>query len=94
MSDALKQVIVLFVFFGIPGLVGAWIASTKGRSMLFWLFLCGFFPPTLMVIIFQGPLREVAGHYRQCPACQEMQAWKLTECKYCGASMVRTNTVS
>lgn len=87
MSDAIKQAIVLIVFFGVPGLVGAWIASTKGRSMLLWLFLCGLFPPTLMVIIYQDPLREVEGHYRRCPACNEMQAWKHTLCKYCGAGM-------
>lgn len=87
MSDAFKQVMVLFVFFGLPGLIGAWIASTKGRSMLMWFLLCGLCPPTLMVIIFQSPLREVEGHYRRCPACSEMQAWKLPDCKYCGAEM-------
>ena len=89
MSDAVKQVIVLFVFFGLPGIVGAWIASTKGRSMLFWLLLCGCFPPTLMILINQGPTREVEGHYRRCPSCNEMQPWKLSLCKYCGAGMVK-----
>jgi hypothetical protein len=87
MSDGLKQVIVLFLFFGIPGIAGAWIAFTKGRNVLLWLLLGGFLPPTLMVLIFQNPLREVMGHYRRCPACNEMQKWKFHTCRYCGASM-------
>ena len=87
MSDAFKQLLVIFCFFVLPGIVGAWIASTKGRSMLSWFLICGFFPPTLMIVIFQNPLREVEGHYRRCPACNEMQAWKLPLCKYCGVEM-------
>lgn len=87
MSDTLKQAAVLFVFFGVPGLVGSWLASTKGRNMLLWFFICGLFPPTIMIIIHKDPLGEVKGHYRRCPACNEMQAWKHINCKYCGAGM-------
>lgn len=87
MSDAMKQILVIFVFFVLPGIIGAWIASSKGRSMLGWFLLCCFFPPTMMMIIFQSPLREVKGHYRQCPACREFSPWKLSVCKYCGAEL-------
>lgn len=87
MSDTIKQIIVIAVFFGIPAVVGAWLASTKGRSSLLWFFVCGFFPPTIMIIFNQNPLREVNGHYRRCPACNEMQAWKNADCKYCGSPM-------
>ncbi len=88
MSDAFKQVLLVFVFFGIPGIVAAWIASTKGRTILGWFLLCFFFPPTMMMLIFQGPLREVAGHYRQCPSCREFLPWKAIGCKYCGAALL------
>lgn len=87
MSDAVKQALVLFVFFGVPGLAGARIAFTKGKSALAWFFVCGLFPPTLMILINQTPQKEVQGHYRRCPACDEMQKWKFTACKYCGTSM-------
>jgi hypothetical protein len=85
MPEWLKQLIVIFVFFGLPGLAGAWLAGTKGRSRLGWFLLCFFFPPTLMVAIFQGPVREVPGHCRRCPKCNEYIKWRETACKYCGA---------
>ena len=84
MPDAVKETFVIFVFFVLPGLIGGWIASTKGRSMIGWFLLCCFFPPTLMVIISQGPAREVPGHYRSCPACGELVKWREASCRYCG----------
>jgi hypothetical protein len=32
------------------GIVGAWIASSKGRSGCFWLFVCFFLGPIGLVI--------------------------------------------
>ncbi len=84
MPETVKQFIVIFVFFILPGLVGAWLAGTKGRSRFGWFLLCGFFPPTLMVAIFQGPVREVPGHYRRCRKCAEFIKWREAACKYCG----------
>ncbi|GAM10129.1 hypothetical protein OR1_02417 [Geobacter sp. OR-1] len=89
MSYEVKQLLVIFCFFVLPGIVGAWIASTKGRNTLGWFFICAFFPPTIMAIIIQSPIKEVEGHYRECPACRELQSWKLSACKYCGAAMTR-----
>jgi rRNA maturation endonuclease Nob1 len=37
-----------------------------------------------MVILSQGPAKEVTGHYRRCLACNELFPWKLKACKYCG----------
>ena len=89
MSDSLKQFLVIFVFFILPGLAGGWIAGTKGRSRLGWFLLCCFFPPTLMAAIFQGPVREVPGHYRRCPQCGEFIKWRESACKYCGAPILQ-----
>jgi len=87
MSDTLIQIAVIFLLFGLPGLVGGWLAWTKGRNLLGWFLLCFCFPPTLMVILFHKPLREVSGHYRQCPACREFLKWRVTVCKYCNADL-------
>jgi hypothetical protein len=87
MSDLLKQTAVIFVFFILPGIVASWLAGTKGRSRLGWLILSTCFPPTLMIIINHGPLREVPGHYRQCPSCREFLKWRATVCKYCQADL-------
>ncbi len=85
MSETVRLVLFIFIFFGVPGIIAARLAFTKGRNPLGWFLLCFFFPPTLMVLLFQGPLREVPGHHRQCPACHEFLPWKNTVCKYCGA---------
>lgn len=75
------------VFFVVPGAIGAWIAYTKGRNpFLFFLLNC-LFPPTLMVTIFQRPLRPVPGHYRQCPKCGEFSKWSETSCRFCGTGL-------
>ncbi len=81
--QTLQQIGFYLVFFVLPGVIGAWIAWTKGRNPLLWLVVNGLFPPTLVVTIFQGPVRPVSGHYRQCPSCKEYSKWRETVCKYC-----------
>jgi len=88
MSNELLQVVYIAGFFGLPGVVGGWIAWTKGRNPLLWFLLNGLFPPTIMITIFQGPVRPVEGHYRQCPKCREYSKWRETACKYCQTPLV------
>lgn len=83
MSDEIRGWIFIAVFFLLPGLIGGFLAWTKGRNPLGWFALNLFFPPTLMVTIFQKPLRPVQGHYRQCPKCSGFTKWRDTACKYC-----------
>ena len=71
------------VFFLLPGVFGARLAWSKGRNPVIWFLLNGVFPPTLMVTIFQGPVRPVQGHYRQCPKCREYSKWRHTVCRFC-----------
>lgn len=75
------------VFFLLPGLIGAWIAYTKGRNPLMWFLLNFCFPPTVMVTFFQRPLRPVDGHYRQCQKCREFSKWRETSCRFCGTEL-------
>jgi hypothetical protein len=83
MPQQLQQYAFITIFFILPGAIGGYVAWTKGRNPLGWLLLNMVFPPTLMVTLFQKPLKPVPGHYRQCPKCHEYNKWRLTVCKYC-----------
>lgn len=87
MPEEIKQFAFIALFFLFPGVVGAWIARSKGRNPLLWFLLNFAFPPTLMVTIFQGPIRPVKGHYRQCPSCREYGKWRETVCRFCGTAL-------
>ena len=87
MPENMSQWAFVGIFFILPGLLGAWIARTKGRNPLLWFLLNCLFPPTLMVTIFQRPLREVKGHYRRCPRCREFSKWRETSCRFCGTEL-------
>jgi len=83
MPQQLMQVGYIVVFFLVPGIVGAWISWTKGRNPLIWFLINGLFPPTLMIVFFQGPVRPVEGHYRQCSKCREYSKWRESVCRFC-----------
>jgi hypothetical protein len=83
MPHQLQEFLFVALFFLLPGCIGAWIAHGKGRNFLLWFLINTVFPPTLMITIFQNPVRAVPGHYRQCPKCSEFNKWKEKVCKYC-----------
>lgn len=83
MSQQLMQYAYLGIFFLLPGMVGAWLARTKGRNPVFWFIINSLFPPTLMITIFQGPTRPVQGHYRRCPRCAAYSKWRDSSCRFC-----------
>lgn len=88
MTDDIRGWIFIAVFFLLPGLIGARLAWSKGRSPFIWFLLNFLFPPTLMVTLFQKPLRAVPGHYRQCPKCKEFVKWREAVCKYCQTELL------
>lgn len=83
MSQELMEMGYIGLFFLLPGVIGAWMAYTKGRNPLLWFVISGLFPPTVMLTIFQKPARPVTGHYRQCPKCREYSKWRETVCRFC-----------
>lgn len=83
MPQELMQAAYVGVFFLLPGIIGAWLARTKGRNPLLWFVLNGVFPPTLMITFYQGPVRAVPGHYRQCSKCSEYSKWRESACRFC-----------
>ena len=80
------ELIIIFVFLT-PGIVGALVAGNKGRSRIFWFFLCTILPLLIIVIIFLNPTKEVDGVTKQCPKCKEFIKWDATICKYCSSSL-------
>jgi len=72
------------VFFGLPGICGAWLATTRGKNPLLWGLISAPFPFFVFILWFQKPTGEVPGYFRKCPSCNELYPWKLDACKYCG----------
>jgi hypothetical protein len=83
MVQLFQQIAFMGIFFVLPGIIGARISWTKGRSPVLWFFVNCVFPPTLMVTIFQGPKKPVPGYYRQCSKCREYSKWRETVCRFC-----------
>ena len=72
----------LSIFLG-PGIVGAFVAGSKGRSKLGWFVICAVCPFCIIIIILLSPAKEIKGKYKQCPACKEFVKWGASICKYC-----------
>lgn len=87
MPHGLMEAGYIGIFFVLPGIVGGYVAWTKGRNPLGWLMLNMVFPPTLMITLFQGPVREVQGHYRQCPNCRAYSKWRESVCRFCNTNL-------
>ncbi len=79
------EVLLLALFFGTPGIIGAIFARNRGRLIIGWGLLCAVFPFFLFVLYFNKPLREVPGQFRLCQACQQFIPWKDASCFYCKA---------
>jgi hypothetical protein len=80
-------IIMLLIWF-VPGIIGAYIAGMKGRSKLGWFFICAIFPLCIIAIIFLPPAKEIAGKYKQCPACKEFVKWGAIICKHCRSEIL------
>lgn len=77
------EYLFLAVFFGLPGLFGAWFARGRGKNPVIWGVASALFPFVLLVLWYQKPDREVPGHFRKCPSCGAVYAWKHSSCTYC-----------
>lgn len=81
----LSEYIFIIVLFGVPGLVGAYLAHTRGKSPLLWGLLSAPFPFFVFILWIQKPDHEISGYFKKCPSCGGIIAWKQITCKYCGA---------
>jgi len=83
MSLQLQWIAFIGIFFLLPGIIGGWVARTKGRNPFLWFIVSGCLPPTLMIVFFQAPVRAVQGHYHQCSKCREYSKWRESVCRFC-----------
>lgn len=79
-----KEYLFIILFFGLPGVIGAWLAYTRGKNPLLWGLLSAPFPFFAFILWFQKPDREISGRFRKCPDCGNVYPWKMNTCKYCG----------
>lgn len=82
----ITEYLFLGLFFGVPGLVGAWLARTRGRNPFMWGMAAALFPFVVLVLWYQKPDHEVPGYFRKCSACGATYPWKRDRCSYCGKS--------
>lgn len=86
----LSEYLFIALFFGLPGLAGAWLARSRGRNPLLWGLLSAPFPFFVFILWLQKPDREIQGYFRQCRQCGGIYPWKLTHCRYCGQQHAET----
>ena len=81
----ITEYLFVAVFFGLPGLAGAWLARSRGKNPLLWGLLSAPFPFFIFILWFQKPDHEIPGHFRKCGQCGSIYPWKRPDCTYCGA---------
>ena len=77
------EYLFIVLFFGIPGVLGAYMARTRGKNPLVWGLVSAPFPFAVFILWYQKPKKEVPGYFRHCNHCGEVYPWKNTHCKYC-----------
>ncbi|MEP3244557.1 MAG: hypothetical protein ABJN40_15575 [Sneathiella sp.] len=73
------------------------LASSRGKSQIFWLFLVASFPPALVVLLLMPKLKRGGDDQptfaapenseeflRRCGACGNLTDASLTHCRVCG----------
>jgi RNA polymerase subunit RPABC4/transcription elongation factor Spt4 len=64
------------------GLLGGYIARSKGRNPFLWGLLC-FILPLLVLAILVLPARETRGLTKRCPNCSGIVSRNETVCPHC-----------
>lgn len=82
----LREYLFIALFFGVPGVLGAWLAHARGKNPLLWGLVSAPFPFFVFILWFQKPDHEIPGYFRKCKGCGGIYPWKQEVCKYCGIS--------
>ena len=86
-----QEIILLFIFFVIPSVVGYKLAQIKNRNVVLWAFLCFIFPPILIVLVFLGKIKKDISTRIQCPYCREFILEEAIICKHCGSKLDKSS---
>lgn len=78
-----SEYLFIAAFFGLPGVLGGWLARGRGKNPVIWALGSALFPFALLVLWYQKPDHEVPGHFRKCSSCGAVYAWKSPSCIYC-----------
>ena len=80
-GGASALIIVFMAFFCLPGILGAWIAKTRGRGMFWWFILCMVLPIIAHIALLALP--KVSRW--TCPACEgPLPSGTVQRCMNCG----------
>ena len=55
MLDYVKPVFLGFLVVIVAGVIGGFMAASRGRSVATWCLLCALFPPLLLVLYYMKP---------------------------------------
>jgi len=84
MADIFSPAIFLYLVPGAFAAIGGVLAYNRGRNPFLWAIGSALFPICIMIVWFEKPKKEVAGHFRKCCRCSEWIKWKENPCRYCG----------
>ncbi|NVN98514.1 MAG: hypothetical protein HXX17_04250 [Geobacteraceae bacterium] len=85
MGDIFSPALFLYLVPAVFAVTGGIMAYNRGRNPLLWGIGSAIFPICIMIVWFEKPKKEVAGHFKRCCKCEEWIKWKENPCRYCGA---------
>ena len=91
-------IVILLLLWAIVGVVGAFVARSKGRSAVGWFVICVLFPIGLLILLavpngrLRGLQSSADAERKTCPQCTEQVRQEALACCFCGNGFERPST--